>query len=414
LTHAKAGFSGAANNGGMRSFWLSAFLALPAWAALPLQPLIDATPIGGTLRPAAGLYAGPAVIDRPMTVDGGGKVTVDAGNRGTVLTVRSSGVTVRGLRLTGSGETHDGIDAGITIESHDNLVEGNVLEEVFFGIHVRGGDRNRIRNNRVTGKNLSLGLRGDGLRIWNGHHNDIAGNEFRRVRDLTLTNSPDNRIVNNRLSDARYAMHIVFSPRTLVEGNHIERTGTGIVAMYSANLVVRGNSIGHALDGGGAAITFKDSGGALVENNEVVHCAVGLMADAPVNAELTHVIRNNRFAHNITGMSFYGEKGGHRILDNQFDNNLTQVFISAPGVGEANVWRGNRWSDYQGFDRDGDGIGDTPYELWLYADRIWMELPKAKFFANSPSLELLDFLERLAPFSSPNLILRDSLPRLRR
>ena len=161
-------------------------------------------------------------------------------------------------------------------------------------------------------------------------------------------------------------------------------------------------------------VALRNTSAALVENNEVVHCAVGLMADAPVNAELTHVIRNNRFAHNITGMSFYGEKGGHRILDNQFDNNLTQVFISAPGVGEANFWRGNRWSDYQGFDRDGDGIGDTPYELWLYADRIWMELPKAKFFANSPSLELLDFLERLAPFSSPNLILRDSLPRLRR
>ena len=404
----------AANNDGMRSFWLTALLALPAWAAPALQPLIDATPIGGTLRPAAGVYAGPAVIDRPMTIDGGGKVTVDAGNRGTVLTVRASGVTVRGLRLTGSGETHDGIDAGLTIESHDNLVAGNVLDEVFFGIHVRGGDRNRIRDNRVTGKDLSLGLRGDGLRIWNGHHNEVAGNDFRRVRDLTLANSPDNRVINNGLADARYAMHIVFSPRTRVEGNRIERTGTGIVALYSTDLVVRGNRISHALDGGGAAITFKDSGGALVENHEIVHCAVGLMADAPINAELTHLIRNNRFAHNITGMSFYGEKGGHRILDNHFDNNLTQVFVSAPGVGEANVWRGNHWSDYQGFDRDGDGIGDTPHELWLYADRIWMELPKAKFFANSPSLELLDFLERLAPFSSPNLILRDSLPRLRR
>ena len=404
----------AANNDGMRSFWLTALLALPAWAAPALQPLIDATPIGGTLRPAAGVYAGPAVIDRPMTIDGGGKVTVDAGNRGTVLTVRASGVTVRGLRLTGSGETHDGIDAGLTIESHDNLVADNVLDEVFFGIHVRGGNRNRIRDNRVTGKDLSLGLRGDGLRIWNGHDNEIADNDFRRVRDLTLANSPDNRVINNGLADARYAMHIVFSPRTRVEGNRIERTGTGIVALYSTDLVVRGNRISHALDGGGAAITFKDSGGALVENNEIVHCAVGLMADAPINAELTHLIRNNRFAHNITGMSFYGEKGGHRILDNHFDNNLTQVFVSAPGVGEANVWRGNHWSDYQGFDRDGDGIGDTPHELWLYADRIWMELPKAKFFANSPSLELLDFLERLAPFSSPNLILRDSLPRLRR
>lgn len=398
----------------MKAFWLSAFLALPAWAALPLQPLIDATPAGGTLRPAAGLYAGPVVIERPMVIDGGSKVSVDAGNRGTVLTVRASGVTIRGLRLTGSGETHDGIDAGLAIEGHDNLVDGNVLDEVFFGIHIKGGNRNRIRDNRVTGKNLSLGLRGDGLRIWNGRDNEITGNEFRRVRDLTLANSPDNRVANNRLADARYAMHIVFSPRTRVEGNIIERTGTGIVAMYSTDLIVRGNRISHALDGGGAAITFKDSGGALVENNEVVHCAVGLMADAPVNAELTHVIRNNRFAHNITGMSFYGEKGGHRILDNHFDNNLTQVSISAPGVGEANVWRGNHWSDYQGFDRDGDGIGDTPYELWLYADRLWMELPKAKFFANSPSLELLDFLERLAPFSSPNLILRDSLPRLRR
>ncbi len=398
----------------MKAFWLSAFLALPAWAALPLQPLIDATPAGGTLRPAAGLYAGPVVIERPMVIDGGGKVSVDAGNRGTVLTVRASGVTIRGLRLTGSGETHDGIDAGLAIEGHDNLVDGNVLDEVFFGIHIKGGNRNRIRDNRVTGKNLSLGLRGDGLRIWNGRDNEITGNEFRRVRDLTLANSPDNRVANNRLADARYAMHIVFSPRTRVEGNIIERTGTGIVAMYSTDLIVRGNRISHALDGGGAALTFKDSGGALVENNEVVHCAVGLMADAPVNAELTHVIRNNRFAHNITGMSFYGEKGGHRILDNHFDNNLTQVSISAPGVGEANVWRGNHWSDYQGFDRDGDGIGDTPYELWLYADRLWMELPKAKFFANSPSLELLDFLERLAPFSSPNLILRDSLPRLRR
>lgn len=325
----------------MKAFWLSAFLALPAWAALPLQPLIDATPAGGTLRPAAGLYAGPVVIERPMVIDGGGKVSVDAGNRGTVLTVRASGVTIRGLRLTGSGETHDGIDAGLAIEGHDNLVDGNVLDEVFFGIHIKGGNRNRIRDNRVTGKNLSLGLRGDGLRIWNGRDNEITGNEFRRVRDLTLANSPDNRVANNRLADARYAMHIVFSPRTRVEGNIIERTGTGIVAMYSTDLIVRGNRISHALDGGGAALTFKDSGGALVENNEVVHCAVGLMADAPVNAELTHVIRNNRFAHNITGMSFYGEKGGHRILDNHFDNNLTQVSISAPGVGEANVWRGN-------------------------------------------------------------------------
>ncbi|MBI3886297.1 MAG: chloride channel protein [Opitutae bacterium] len=43
--------------------------------------------------------------------------------------------------------------------------------------------------------------------------------------------------------------------------------------------------------------------------------------------------------------------------------------------------------------------------------RSWMELPVARFFRSSPVMELLDFLERLAPFSTPDLILRDEKPR---
>lgn len=398
----------------MRLFACLAFLlAVPALAAQPLQPLLDAAPAGGTLRLPPGRYAGPAVVVRPLTLDGGGRATVDGGGAGTVLTVRTSGARIRGLVLTGSGETHDGMDSGLQIEGDDNLVEDNVIDDALFGIHVRQGNRNRVLNNRVRGKDRSLGLRGDGLRLWNSRHNRIEGNDFRRVRDLTLTNSPDNQIVANRLDDARYGMHIVFSPRTRVEGNHIANTGTGIVVMYSEDVRVRGNAVAHALEGGGAGIAFKDSGEGLVDGNDILHCAVGLQANAPLNSERVLTIRNNRFAHNIVGISFYGEKGGHRIVDNRFDSNLTQVATSAPGVGAANVWHGNRWSDYQGFDRDGDGIGDTPHELFAYADRIWMELPKTKFFANGPVFELLDFLERLAPFSSPSPILRDPAPRMR-
>lgn len=397
----------------MRLVWLVAFVVLPSWAAPPLQPLIDATPTGGTLRPAPGIYSGPAVIDRPLTLEGGNKVTVDAGNRGTVLTVHTSGTVVRGLRIVNSGDTHDGIDAGLMVEGDDNLVEDNSFEEVFFGIHVKSGNRNRLQRNRIIGKERSEGMRGDGLRLWNSRHNDITGNTFRRVRDLTFANSPDNRIVGNSVHDGRYALHIVFSPGLLVENNRLEHTATGIVVLYSPRLTVRGNRVAHALTGGGAGITFKESDDGLVEYNEVIHCAVGLKVDAPPQPIGTLVVRGNRFAHNVIGMFFYGEKGGHRIEDNRFESNLTPVGISAPGAASANVWRGNYWSDYQGFDRNGDGIGDTPHELWLYADRIWMELPKTKFLANSPVFELLDFLERLAPFSAPNLILRDTMPRSR-
>jgi nitrous oxidase accessory protein len=395
----------------MRLFWLLGWFTLPAWALPSLQPLIDATPTGGTLRPAAGRYGGPAVIDRPMTLEGGGKVSIEGG--GTVLIVRASGAVVRGLRLAGTGDSHDQIHAGLQIEGDDNRVEDNTIEEALFGIHVRQGNRNRILGNRITGKDRPVGERGDGLRLWNSRHNLVEGNRFRRIRDLTFANSPDNTISRNDMEDGRYGMQFVFSPRARVIGNRLVRSGTGIVVLYSPELTVQDNHVAHALEGGGGGLSFKESGNALVESNEVVHCSVGLRADSPLNEDSALTVRGNRFAHNITGVYFYGERGGHRITGNRFESNLTQVGVSAPGVGEANLWRGNYWSDYQGFDRDGDGDGDTPHEIWLYTDRIWQDTPKATFFRNSPALELLDFLERLAPFASPALILRDERPRMR-
>jgi nitrous oxidase accessory protein len=402
----------------MKIFRLLVLLTLPlhcaaASPAAPLQPLIDATPAGGRLALAPGDYTGPVTIGRPMTLDGGGQARLVGPGRGTVLSVTTSGATVRGLHIAGSGETHDGIDAGILVAGDDNRIEDNELSDVLFGIHIRGGNRNLIRANRVTGKDLPQAARGDAIRMWHGRRNRIEDNRFVRARDLTFTNSPDNRIAGNRFTDGRYGMHIIFSPGLTVENNHLEHTGTGIVILYSPDLTVRGNRIAHALTAGGAGIVFKESGDARVENNEVVHCSVGLKIDAPPESVGILQARGNRFAHNIIGAFFYGEAGGHRFNGNRFENNLTQIGISGLGAGSANTWQGNYWSHYQGFDRDGDGLGDSPHEDWLYADRIWMETPKAAFFRESPVLELLDFLERLAPFSTPYLILRDSAPQIR-
>lgn len=388
-------------------------LAVPAQAAPSLQALIDAAPAGTTLKLAPGDYAGPATLAKPLTLDGAGRARLVGNGHGTVLAVETSGATVRGLAISGSGESHDSLDAGILVAGDDNHIEDNRLSDVLFGIHIRGGNRNRIARNRVVGKDLSLGMRGDAIRMWNGRHNRIEDNRFERARDLTFTNSPDNRIAGNSFIDGRYGMHIIFSPRLVVENNRLEHTGTGIIVMYSPDLTVRGNRVAHALTAGGGGIVFKESDDALVENNEIIHCSVGLQVDAPPQPVGVLMARGNRFAHNVIGAFFYGESGGHRFLDNRFENNLTQIGVSAPGAGSANVWQGNYWSNYQGFDRDGDGTGDTPHEDWLFADRIWMETPKAGFFRESPVLELLDFLERLAPFSTPHLILRDPTPKMR-
>lgn len=402
----------------MKRFWLIVGLLTGALAAgtgycLPaLQPLIDATPEGGVLRPPPGTYAGPAVITHLITLDGGGKVTVDSGGRGTVLSVRANGTTVRGLHLTNSGPTHDGVDAGLLLEANDAVIENNVIDDALFGIHLKAANRNTIRGNRITSKPVDLNLRGDGVRLWYSRFNLIEDNEITATRDLTFANSADNRIIGNTVREGRYAMQFIFSPRNVVERNTLTHNGTGIAVLYSEGVAIRNNRIWHTLSAAGAALVFKDSSQVVVEENEVLHCSLGLEANVPVHAENILYVRRNRFAHNVTGMYFYGEKGGHVIHGNRFEKNLVQVVVSNSNTARGNDWQGNYWDDYEGFDLNHDGVGDTPHELYAYADRIWMETPMATFFRNSPAFELIDFLERLAPFSAPQLILRDPAPRV--
>ncbi|MDR0233841.1 MAG: nitrous oxide reductase family maturation protein NosD, partial [Zoogloeaceae bacterium] len=151
-----------------------------------------------------------------------------------------------------------------------------------------------------------------------------------------------------------------------------------------------------------------------IENNEIIYCGVGIGSDlSPFEPDSTIELTGNRLAYNGIGILFNSETGGNNLRDNVFEGNLTHVSYGGRSDDNPNrnFWEGNYWDTYQGFDANGDGFGDTPHESYAWADQIWMEFPMATFFRASPVLELLDFLERLAPFSSPQLILRDDKPR---
>jgi nitrous oxidase accessory protein len=75
-----------------------------------------------------------------------------------------------------------------------------------------------------------------------------------------------------------------------------------------------------------------------------------------------------------------------------------------------NVWDQNYWDDYEGFDRNGDGIGDNPYIDYQYADKVWMLNPNIKFFYGSPVISILNFIAKLAPISEPVKLLEDKHP----
>lgn len=389
-------------------------LTLPALANQPLQAWLDTALPGTTLRLPPGKYRGPAIINKPLTVEGNGKVIIDAGGRGTVLTIKADRVTLRGLTLRGSGDSHDAIDGAIMAEGKELLIENNILEDVLFGISLHKTTDSIVRGNRIRSRPVDSAERGDGMRLWYSTGNRIENNDIAQMRDLTVSNSPRNRFTGNTIHDSRRAFNFLFSHRSIVEGNLLDKNSTGVISLNSEGMVIRNNRILHAMDASGAGIALKETSAALIYGNEIVHCAHGIMADSPMDPINRIVFINNIIAHNVTGIYFYGAKGGHIAINNTFKSNLWPVTIIGDGDPMNDFWWGNSWDNYEGFDLDGDGLGDKPHELYAWADRIWMDTPSATFFRSTPVLELLDFLERLAPFSSPSLILRDTAPRLRK
>lgn len=382
----------------------------------PFQDLVDKAAPGSVLRPPPGHYAGPVSIDKPLTIDGGGQVTIDAGDKGTVMSLNASNSVLRGLHLTGSGESHDTDDSCLDVRGHHNTVEDLVLDNCLFGIDLKQVDHSIVRNNRVSSKPFELGVRGDGLRLWYSNDNLIEGNEIVDSRDMVAWYSHRNKFIDNLGRRSRYSIHFMFANDNEVDRNRFYDNAVGIYFMYTEGGSATNNIISHATGATGMGIGFKESSGTLIENNEIIYCGLGIGSDlSPFQPDSTIEIRNNRFAYNGIAILFNSETGGNNLRNNQFEGNLTQVSYGGRSDNPTkNLWEGNYWDDYQGFDRDHDGVGDNAHELYAYADQLWMEFPMARFFRSSPVLELLDFLERLAPFSSPDLILRDEKPVFRK
>lgn len=381
----------------------------------PFQELVDKAPAGSVLKPPPGTYAGPVVINKPLTIDGGGKVTIDAGDRGTVVALNTSNSVLRGLHLTGSGDSHDTDDSCLDVRGHHNTVENLEVDNCLFGLDFKQSNNNIVRNNSIRSKDRELGVRGDGLRLWYSNDNLIEKNQIIDSRDMVAWYSNKNIFRENLGRRSRYSIHFMFANENIVENNQFYDNAVGVYFMYTEGGVARNNIISHATGATGMGIGFKEASGTIIENNEIIYCGIGIGSDlSPFQPDSTIEIRGNRFAYNGIGILFNSETGGNNMLNNIFEGNLTQVSYGGHGDNNnspKNVWIGNYWDDYQGFDRDGDGVGDKTHELYAYADQIWMELPVARFFRSSPVMELLDFLERLAPFSTPDLILRDDKPR---
>ncbi|WP_456450318.1 nitrous oxide reductase family maturation protein NosD [Hydrogenimonas sp.] len=384
-------------------------------AANVLQEAIDRAEPGSKLELPAGLYRGNIVIDKPLIIDGvDQKAKIVGDGNGTVVKIRSDYVTLKNLTITGSGAAHENVDAGVSIkEARHVRVDNCRIDDCLFGIDLEQVHESAIVHNWIRSKPFSLGLRGDAIRLWYSNDNNISHNHVTHSRDVVVWYSHGNTIAHNFGEYSRYSLHFMYAGKNHVLYNTYEHNSVGIFFMYSQDTVAIGNVIKNSLGTTGLGIGLKDASNFTLIGNTMIYCARGLYIDrSPFQPDMNNTIRNNRILYNSEGIHFHSLSINNIIEGNIFKGNIDNVIDEEPLLRHSlqNHWDGNYWDDYQGFDRDGDGIGDTPYNLFYYADRMWLLNPNIKFFYASPVITIMNFLAKLAPLSEPLKLLEDKHP----
>tara|TARA_B110000881_G_C18540061_1_gene498038 strand:- start:23 stop:1345 length:1323 start_codon:yes stop_codon:yes gene_type:complete len=376
-----------------------------------LQELINQTPTGGTVSLEPGTYFGPVVIDRPIILDGKGKVTIDGQAKGTVIRIVANGVTIRNMNITGSGKSHDQVHAGISVTSSYNIIRNNRIHHTLFGIDMKESHENEIIENDISSFPEDLGLRGDGIRVWASNNNVFRKNSIHDSRDMIIWYSDGNLIEYNKGWNNRYSLHFMYTGGNTVRYNNYWDSAVGIFLMYSHDSVLSHNQIRHAIGTTGMGIGMKEVDNMRLIENRIVYCTTGIYLDqSPFDPLAFNMMLGNTVAYNIHGVVFHSTLKQNVFKGNQFIGNLEAITVHSKGTANNNIWEANYWSEYEGFDRDSNGYGDSSYINKIYLDQLWMDNPWVKFYYASPVLSGLNLLAKLAPLSEPKLLMIDTKP----
>ncbi len=383
-------------------------------AGTPLQPLLDAAAAGDALCLAPGAYQGPLRIGPSVTLWGPPDAVIRSPGEGTTVRLESDGSALLGLTVDGSGGRYDQLDGAVRVEGQDVRVEGVTIRHAVFGIMVEKSRRVLVRGNEVVGDpEQVLGLRGDGIRLWETYDSRIEDNVMRDSRDMVVWYSNGNRIERNRIERGRYGTHLMYSHQNRLVGNVYLGNVTGVFLMYSREIELRDNVFADSAGAAGFGLGLKESGDVHAVGNRFLKDTVGLYVDtSPLYLDDHDAFENNVFRWSEVAVIFHSSEDRNVFRANDFRDNGTPVRVEGGGDALGVTWESNYFDDYAGYDLNGDGIGDVPFELRSLTSDLVGENPALAFYRGTPALALVEAIGRVVPLLEPRLLLVDRSPRM--
>jgi len=277
------------------------------------------------------------------------------------LEVQRDNIVVDGAGFTLKGV---GVNAGVTLSGRKNVTIKNVdIRNYVMSVWLQQSTNNTISDNRMlTAFNVILD---------SSSNNQITGNSI-TGQDTGYgygvqvnSGSSKNTILGNSFTDTGIGVRIEGGDYNLISENYFIRGGTSVLVRGDYNIISKNNMA----DGtGGISVTGPGSYNTIFGNNITGKTKCGIK----IYHGSSNTVYENYVANSAVGVKlgfdheFPDRKVENNIFyHNNFVNNTQYVFIGY--VPDSNFWnngeKGNYWSNYNGTDDNGDGIGDTPYVI---------------------------------------------------
>jgi nitrous oxidase accessory protein len=376
---------------------------------------VQAAAAGDEIVVHPGVYREHLTIDRALVVRADGEAILEGGGEGTVVRVTAGPTIIRGFAFRGSGESLLGEDAAIRVQgAAGSVIDQNRIADTLFGILVIQSPDSHVTRNRVAGKELIVPRRGDGIRVFASDGVLVADNIVEQSRDLAIWNSNRVDARRNVVRTSRYGLHFMYSNDDVFEDNVFEHNQVGGAVMYGRGLTLRRNRFEGSRGPSAHGLLIKAADGLVVEDNRFVDNTRGIYL-SDVFSGCT--VRGNLIGGNEAGISLEAAVRHVVFTDNALIANQVQVEVLGTRLEDLNAWslhgRGNYWSDYVGFDADGDGIGDVPHTQEQFFEALADRWPALGLLRLGPASQALELAARAFPVVMPNPALVDEHPLLR-
>ncbi|WP_026709999.1 nitrous oxide reductase family maturation protein NosD [Flavobacterium filum] len=365
-----------------------------------IKQALKASNNGDTVLVHKGIYKeGNIRIDKKIVFLGKDFPVLDGQKKVEVLSIHADSVIVKGFRVINSGFAALEDPCGIKVYNKSFVViEGNQLDDNFFGIYIQNGRNCIVKNNTIIAYGKEEQQIGNGIHAWKSNDLQIIGNSIKGHRDGIYFEFVYDSVIwrNIATNNIRYGLHFMFSSNDSYITNIFRNNGAGVAVMFSKDVTMINNYFDENWGASSYGLLLKEISDSYIYTNYFKNNTSGIYMEGTNRIK----IEKNVFEGNGWAMKIQASCMDNEIVNNNFQGNTFDMGTNGSLV--LNTFNNNYWDKYEGYDINRDGLGDVPYHpLSLFAVLVEKN-PSAMLLFRSFMITLLDKSEKVLPSITPD------------